>query len=67
MVSFIQESTDSTETCNEVPITWVSEDKKTCKWPKDENTINIYINKFYNAQEDWLEFPIKFLGQFGMY
>lgn len=55
VVIFLQESTDDSKVVSEVPISWLSEDKKQCKWPPtgSNNNVNIYISKNRQPLEEW--------------
>ncbi|KAK4882253.1 hypothetical protein RN001_005572 [Aquatica leii] len=57
VVTFINESDATQQSLSEVPISWLTENNKYCKWPP--NNANIYINNDRPPADNWDIFPIR--------
>lgn len=64
VVNFVDETEE--EVVSEVPISWLTEDQKFCKWPPEKYS-SIYISKSFPPEANWKEYPVKVEFICGMY
>ncbi|XP_044765189.1 uncharacterized protein LOC123321583 isoform X2 [Coccinella septempunctata] len=57
VVRFIEESNNGDVVVSEVPIGWLSADRKECRWPP--NNSKIYITKNRPASDNWPTYPVE--------